>query len=513
MAVYSVAHHFREEVSLQQVESLLCKDKACEGAGMSLADLKSAIVSLGLRARGVQVTDESLDQIHCPSILYIRPERLTKNQGIGHFVVLLEVKTDVVRVVDLTQSPRPNDVPRDILFSEWDGECLEVSDGPFLIPTSQQWKVIGVMGIIAAGLIYWRRSVSTRGVTGLACSFLACWLVGCGRPAQIGPPISFAKAEYSAGTVPRGREVEVQCDLKVGGSPVVITSAKASCGCVTIGEGLVGQTLPQGSKPSLIAKFRTDGRFGKFAATIVLTTKPASEEPIRCKVSAIVEAPPEPIGTLPLRVVGVLDSLPEFDVALDYFRSDTAPSLEWDEQASHLAGFTIVRTDFTKEPYLESTGSLNGSGSRDQFRWRLLPPKNLKIGRHPFELQLAWTNSPYEPQRLPVEVEVQHPIRTSLDRVFLGVVHNGSSKTVDVQVTNWNIEKMGDLQVKSDSPAVVASLDRNQGIVKIQLAPSPPVGRLETQVRLSGQAGVPELVIPVTALVSEGQGRISTRSK
>lgn len=504
MAVYTVAHHYQKDPSFAQVESLLGAGTGSDG-GHSLEQVRMAVSSFGLHARSVRVTTNSLDHLNCPSIIYVRPERLEGDQSVGHFAVLQSVTGDVVQIVDLTRSPQPRDVARESLFAAWDGECLEISERTFLVPAAERWRLLCALVAVCSMVVLWRDLRKRRLVGNLAELCLACFTVGCGEPAGPAPLISFEKDTFSLGIVSRGPNADVPCHFVVGEEKVVITSIDSGCGCILPSDELLGEELPPGTAHSFVVTLNTVGRFGEFSGTLTLRTEPPSAEPIECRVSAYIDTPPEPVGTLPVRVETTWGNLAVAEIVLEHFRGHERPPVEWDEQRSDLAGFSVVRADFPKEQNSPTAGSMIGTGSRDLFLWGLRAPEDLVIGWHSFELTFAWKDDYYPAQRVPVEVNVSHPIRTSLDRVFFGVIEKGTSRVVDVNVTNWDAEEMRTIEVESDVSFVVATLNAESGFIRIELSRLAPVGRLEANVHIRNQHESPELVIPVTAVITDSQ--------
>jgi hypothetical protein len=504
MAVYTVAHHYELNASLSRVESLLGTGIAKQG-GHSLEQVRSAIGSLGLHARSVKVTAGSLDRLNCPSIMYVRPERLGPDQRVGHFAVLQSVTGDVVRIVDLTRSPQPRDISREALFSAWDGECLEISDKPFLVPTAATWKVLWSCIALCSAIFLWRGGKKRNLSGSVAVLSLACCGAGCSENPPPAALITFEKPAFSAGTVPRGPDAEVRCRFTVGEQKVVITEIDSRCGCIRAGKELVGEELLPGTEHSFGVKLSTFSRFAESGGTLTVYTQPPSPEPIQCHVSAYIDSPPVAVGTLPLRVETTWGEMPAVPLVLEHFRGRGRQPVEWDEPGSDLAGFSVMRTDVSSTRNSPTLGSMVGAGDRDVFHWDLRPPGELTLGRHSFELKVAWKGGAYPPQTVPVEVNVTHPIRTSLERVFFGVIEQGKSKVVEVTVTNWNAETMRSLQVESDGSLVDARLDVETGSIRIELSRLAPVGRLQANVRVKNGRDSAELVIPVTAVIVESR--------
>jgi len=506
MAVYTIAHHYQIDSSLQQVESLLSNGTGRE-EHYSMEHLRLAVRSLGLHARSIRVTSESLDRLHCPSIIFIRPDKFGPDQKVGHFAVLQSVSENNVRLMDLTLTPEPWNVPRESLFAGWDGECLEISETSFLIPSAGLWRTMCAFMACFAAILLWRSVAKRRPMGKLAMVCLLWGAAGCQEQVHPGPGsrplVSFDERTFSAGTVPRGPDAKVRCSFVVGEQKIVIKSIDSGCGCISPDNQLVGQELLPGTAHSFVVTLSTDGRFAKAGGTLMVLTEPPSPQPLQCHVSAYVDGPPEPVGTLPVQVETTFGEVPVTEIRLAHFRGDDQQPIEWDERRSDLAGLSVMRTDFSSEPNSPTLGAMAGSGNRDLFRWTLRLPENLPIGSHSFQLKMAWKHDSYPPQPIPIKVLVRHTLRTSNDRVFFGVIEQGMPRVVDVNVTNWNAEQMRAMQVDCDSRFITAVLDPQSGTIRVRLSELAPSGRLQANVHVRQDQQSPELILPVTAVISD----------
>jgi ATP-binding cassette subfamily B protein len=90
-ALATVARHHRLPVGLERLRDLTGTDRQ----GTSLLGLLRAAVRLGFRARGVKGTYEALPRAPLPAIAHLRTA-----EGLGHFVVLHQVRKDAVVIAD-----------------------------------------------------------------------------------------------------------------------------------------------------------------------------------------------------------------------------------------------------------------------------------------------------------------------------------------------------------------------------------------------------------------------------
>jgi hypothetical protein len=265
---------------------------------------------------------------------------------------------------------------------------------------------------------------------------------------------------------------------------------------------LLGQKLTPGSEHAMDVELETAGRIGNLGGTIRVWTDPAGDTPAECYVSVDVDGPPEPIGTLPLRIQGGNEAPFETTLVFRHDRAPSRPAVMWDEALSELADFRVVHADVNSRLNSPTHGSMVGTGHQDVIRLTLRSVDPLPIGRHSRTLMIHWRDHRYPPNRVPLEIEVQAPLRLSLERVFFGVLEPGTPSAVNVPVLNWDPQRMHDVRLESDHPLVTAELDRATGVIRAGLSDQVPVGRLAATIRVHWAAGATTLTIPVTAVVS-----------
>src|SRR5712691_7060816 len=90
-ALATVALHYRRPVSLPELRKLTDTGRP----GTTLRGLVQAAERLGFSAKGVKATYDALPQVRLPAIAHVKTE-----EGLGHFVVLYQVKKDAVVVAD-----------------------------------------------------------------------------------------------------------------------------------------------------------------------------------------------------------------------------------------------------------------------------------------------------------------------------------------------------------------------------------------------------------------------------
>jgi len=131
-AVYGIAKLNGLETSPGDVESVLRRRyPEANLSSLSLKQLRETLSELGLSAQSFQIAQGAVDHVPTPCIAYFRPERIRQQpNGIGHVVILASIKEDVVRILDLTESRSPIDMPLSEFRESWDGEYLAVSREP-----------------------------------------------------------------------------------------------------------------------------------------------------------------------------------------------------------------------------------------------------------------------------------------------------------------------------------------------------------------------------------------------
>src|SRR6516164_6955872 len=96
-ALATVALHYRRPLGLEQLRDLAGTDRI----GTNLLGLLQAAERLGFSARGVKGPYEALPQVPLPAIAHVKTE-----EGLGHFVVLYQVKKNAVVVADPARGVR-----------------------------------------------------------------------------------------------------------------------------------------------------------------------------------------------------------------------------------------------------------------------------------------------------------------------------------------------------------------------------------------------------------------------
>lgn len=90
------------------------------------------------------------------------------------------------------------------------------------------------------------------------------------------PEMTFVSKEYDFGTINEGDEIDAVFEFtNTGKSDLIITRAKASCGC-TVPEWPRDKAIKPGEKSEIKAHFRSKGKRNKQNKSITLTTNTAS---------------------------------------------------------------------------------------------------------------------------------------------------------------------------------------------------------------------------------------------
>ena len=90
------------------------------------------------------------------------------------------------------------------------------------------------------------------------------------------PEMTFVSKDFDFGTIDEGDEVTATFEYEnTGGSDLVITNAKASCGC-TVPEWPKGKAIKPGEKGVIKALFKSRGKINAQNKSITLTTNTAS---------------------------------------------------------------------------------------------------------------------------------------------------------------------------------------------------------------------------------------------
>ena len=90
------------------------------------------------------------------------------------------------------------------------------------------------------------------------------------------PEMTFVSKDFEFGTINEGDEITASFEYEnTGGSDLVITNAKASCGC-TVPEWPKGKAIKPGEKGLIKALFRSRGKRNAQNKSITLTTNTAS---------------------------------------------------------------------------------------------------------------------------------------------------------------------------------------------------------------------------------------------
>jgi len=146
-AIYGVAKLNGGSVSPKDVESLILRrSPQADLSALSIKQMREALEDLGLSAQAFKTQAKTLDAMEMPAIVYLRPERMNRQDNIGHVVIVTSASDSSIRVLDLTQSRDPIDVPAAEFRDGWDGEYLAVSrDRP---PASSRFLPTGLHGAV-----------------------------------------------------------------------------------------------------------------------------------------------------------------------------------------------------------------------------------------------------------------------------------------------------------------------------------------------------------------------------
>jgi len=265
--------------------------------------------------------------------------------------------------------------------------------------------------------------------------FGVCWaaffLSGCAR---VESPITCDVRDVDLGIVTDENFIGHTFTLKVWGSGnVEVRSVDKSCGCMEVDDGLIGATLESGAQRDLRLNVDTAGMAGEVIARANVVTAPAIDPPLILTIRAFIKnrVKPTPESLLAKIVQG---SSPTWSILLKRVRDTGTLPLELDLGRSDLCGLDLLDQRLVSTA-LEPSGGQVARGVLDDLTLELGMKESLSLGEHQFPIKLAWRGKEDSTQAV-LSVRVIHSLGPSVDRVFIGDLSPGESRSAEVRLTS-----------------------------------------------------------------------------
>lgn len=256
-STWTMLHECHVEVSLDQVrsrfEELRRKDPSRE-RGHTMQEIEDVLESFGLTVSGYYQTSPDLNKITTPAILYIAPDD-KDSQTVGHFIVVSKTQGGMARVVDFQNSRPVFSTQIEKLNAAWGGKSLEVAK-------NRSWQFVQSLLLISTSMLalilFVRLSFSKLRFFDSLFAIVILLLAGCDTDS---PPLvtDSWRLDFGEFAIDDGELLNVEkiVDFHVL-KKLRIASVSPSCRCVTVAEGIVGETFRNGDAFELPIRLNLD---------------------------------------------------------------------------------------------------------------------------------------------------------------------------------------------------------------------------------------------------------------
>ena len=463
----------------------------------SLLEVRQAVDALGVKTNAMKLTETSAAAAPSPAILYIRPGMWPKSTQ-GHFVTLVGHRPDGAVLLDwsgVKMSPA--------VIMEY-AELDRLWSGEIIVPASRfrrtgSWLMMCAALIPVVLIMTWsmRRQVSRLIIPVMLTPFAGC---GSDMPApEDGTPLIVCDAPIAnLGTIPGTSATHHKFVLRVNNTtPVTITGIHASCGCTTPNEALVGEVLQPGRVCSLPVRIRPTSEGALTTKTLRVITDPPSPSPLILAVRFARQDPPR-ASVAELNFEATPNSVVRKQFFVTYRRPVDAASV-FVKQAPHSSGRIKVTAVNTRTDIVTENAATGHKLAIDTSTVEVSAQSGSQFGVEKTVLQLPCTAG--NSVQVPVRVNVPHPLRFDVDRLFLGSVK------ADVTVTRrmrFDCREGFPLPtVRVDGDTVRNALPGNSEIsVTIRTPAAPGYFGGEFICEFEDET-LPDVVIPVSGVVAK----------
>ncbi len=501
-ALYGACRLLGKTYSLEQVEGALKQvNPGVDTSQLSLYELRMGAQSLGLHALSVKMATSELNKVPTPAIMFFRPEKIGKKEKIGHYALLRNIDKDKAEVLDFNYFFNSLWIPLLDLKEIWDGECLLLSNAEIKLPRYETniylWIGFGILiFIIIFSAIFLRKK--NLGYQVVIIAIVIGGAIGCGRT----PPIEFPEKEQKCGIVFEGQMAYATFPFTItGSSPVTIRSLNSSCACMAVNNHIVGQELLPGTSHNLVMSLETHNLAGRITGTTLVETDPPCPQPLLLTMSVFVDSIPILVQATPVRGETVLGRSQEISFSVQALRHPDLATFEWDPSKSDLNGLCVK--DFKSIRNKTNVGQKADDIFHEIHTWTLTPSKIFPIGKHSFDVKLAWKNQT-KSLSIPIVLEVVHPIKISLNRLYFGKMVSGETRTIKIQVQGADGKKCDVKAVKCKMPFVTAEFSQTNYEISVMVCAPATEGRFQSALSIvPAEKTWPEIMVPISGVVEK----------
>lgn len=324
---------------------------------------------------------------------------------------------------------------------------------------------------------------------------------GCAPQGEPKLPLVFETPVVDLGVIYRDNTIRQPYRFRVWDEgPVRIEYASTSCcGPKLIEPDLVGEELKPGTEHVMYLRI-SDSHPGEVRDIVAnIETLPVSPRPITIRLRGMLVPAPS-IYPRPLLIRQPLGDRPVGELRAQRMRTADLSRLEFDEARSRLAPLKLQKVVSGAEP--SGRAGRKPEPFLDSVSFTIGADEPLPTGRHEFTLSLAWKGEQRRTNAR-VVVEVSHPCRPALNRLFCGDVTPGAPKHFRVPIVRGEWPRpIAIAALETSGQAVSASMSNDEGDLIVDvIAPLIP-GRFEEDIKLRfANDDVPEITLPVSGIV------------
>lgn len=493
-STYSMLRCLGDKVAMTEVEARYKSNGWGTDEGASVLDVRAALESFGVKTRAVQVQSHSVREIAAPAILYFAPGCWqSSSPDFGHFVTLTRQENQTVSVLDWSGLEPEKRFPRGKFEAGWDGVAIVLERADSL-SWGTALAVSALVALMGAG--WWWVIGRRRAVTGVA--LLICLGIGlnsgCGKAKSVAAPISpvvCTNPVQQFGDVNGAKPINAKFKLHVHESgPVKITGFSKSCGCTSIAQELVGQTLAAGTDHEVAVTVNPDGDGAEtMVRTVELLTDPKSPTPVLMAVRFRRRDPPR-VSANEILLEGTPQQAARGVFQITHRRGEEEPQTLLVENKCLSQELVIERVTTRTEVVDRGASTVPGKLAIDRTEVTVAAKALHSYGEPKGMLKLVFADN--SEQMVPVRIHIPHPFVPQVTTVYAGRVRAGESWTKEIPVRRSLPEKCTVREVTSSVEQVTATMTDDGKIRLTGIGPT-TAGRFagEIIIAFAGDAAPP----------------------
>ena len=333
-SVISTLRYFEMDTSIEEVESyLLSTYPDIEMEAISIAQLVDALKQFGVIARAYQSTSKAIQDLESPAIMHVASDwsKTASAEDFDHYVFLASKDRDFVNLLDLTISPRCQQVGNSDLVEAWSGVYLSLRKTGTPTVESQRSTAswVSAFSITALAGFLFVNAVGMRSAVwfGFVLAVVCLPSIGCTANDTNDVTVVAEPNFIDLGVIDSHGKVRSEFTIS-SSEPVKVSNVSPSCVCIQVPSDTFGAEGVRGTRTRIPFFVDADGEVGSKSHTLIAQFDDHHDPiPVRVSYYVVQKIPTVASGT-PL--VARIQQNESANVALEYrrIRRETDPLMQ-----------------------------------------------------------------------------------------------------------------------------------------------------------------------------------------